>query len=144
MIRLTAVNKWCSLAADKISNVKLILLFFTVVFGKQIYKRLLLFSQLPAIGDRISSFSINLARLTVAAGYCFWCRESGSGGHSYPQNFQATNATTSQNRAETKKTAIQALRFRAGSLCGCSLPDDIASLIQSTPLIVIILNNRYN
>lgn len=132
------------LNADKINGLITNLLFFAVVFGKQIDKSLLLCCQRPAFRRCAFLFFYFFSRFAAGAGHDFRCRNPIPSRHSYPQNFQATSATTSQNKTDTKNTAVHALRFSAGSLCGFSLPDDIASLIQSTPLIVIIPNNRYN
>lgn len=123
-------------AAEKINDSITNLLFFTVVFGKQINKGLLLFRQRPTFRWCVFLFFFFFSRFTAIADHDLGCRNPIPSRHRYPQKCQATSATTSQNKAETKNTAIHALRFRAGSCCGSSLPDDIASLIQSTPLIV--------
>src|SRR5690606_30528558 len=119
------------------------LLFFGFVFCEHINKGLLLWRQLPggwhAGSWRLTRFVSIVTKLT----HLFSRVSTHRHDHIQPQYFQTRRATTTQNRAEPRKTASQALRLSAGSLCGSSLPDGIANLIQSISLIISLPNNRH-
>lgn len=120
------------------------LLFSGFVFCEHINKSLLLRRQAPGCwhtgSRRFTALVATVTMLTHLFNRFCTYRHC----HIQPQYFQARRATTSQNRAETRKTASQALRLSAGSLCGSSLPAGIANLIQSISLIILRPNNWYN
>jgi len=120
------------------------LLFLRFVFCERINKRLLLSGKLPGVWDACCRL-FTRGKITVTRLTQFFHRfDTHLSRHNHPQYFQTSNATTTQNRVEPRNTASQALRLNAESLCGSSLPDGIANLIQSISLIILIPNNRYN
>lgn len=117
------------------------LLFFYVAFHEHLYKALLLRSQLPLLWNCRRWHFSRFYRFVTGLTYLLLRRGVTSYDHFHPQNFHTNSATAIQNSAEPRKTASQALRFSSGSLCGSSLPDGIANLIQSTSLIILTPNN---
>lgn len=137
------IKKFITRCGYSLTTLIVKLLFFRFVFCERFNKGALLRGEFPFLRNTDLSVVFGIQRLVTQLTYWFHCAELPWNHHAQPQNFHTSIATTTQNRAEPRNTASQALRFSAWSLCDSSLPDGIANLTQSTSLIISTPNNRY-